>query len=178
MTYRERRLARAERLRGWADKRVANANATLASFDHYRGDIAFNTQPGHIPERARMIRAEDRSFASLDKANRMASRADSIEDQAAHAIYSDDEDAIPRLAEKIAKLEATRDARKARNDDYRKSHRAELAAMGPYERSQAVPFPSYSITNMTGNIGRLKARLAWLQRLELAAERRGERVGD
>ena len=42
MTYRERREARAERLRQWAEKRKAKATATL---EHdratYRGDYAF-----------------------------------------------------------------------------------------------------------------------------------------
>ena len=164
MTYRERRLAKAERLRGWASRRVVDANATLAADAHYRGDHAFNTQPGHIPERARVIAREDRAFGSLAKASSMAARADSIERAADHAIYSDDPDAIPRLRDKIAALEIRRDERKAANDLYRKAHRAELAALTPYGRSQAVPFPPYSITNLTGNIGRLRARLAYLER--------------
>lgn len=164
MTYRERRLARAERLRGWADKRVADANRVLASNPELRHDWAFITQPGRIPERDRMNRADDRAFRSLDKADRMAVRAASIEAAAARAIYSDDEDAIPRLRDKIARLEAERDARKAANAEYRKAHRAELAALTAYGRDNAVPFPSYSITNATANIARLKGRLVALER--------------
>lgn len=56
MTYRERREARAERLRGWAEKREKAAEATFKSHEIFRGDHAFNTQPGHIPERARVNR--------------------------------------------------------------------------------------------------------------------------
>lgn len=163
MTYRERRLAKAERLRGWADKRVATATAALATGDKYRGDIAFNTQPGHIPERARLIAREHRAFESLDKAEGMVSRADSIEVAADHAIYSDDEDAVERLRERIANLEAKRTLYKAANEVYRKAHRAELAAMTFYQRSQVLPFPSYSLTNLSGNISRQKARLASLE---------------
>lgn len=163
MTTRERRLARAERLRGWADKRNADASASRARFDHYRGDIAFNTQPGHIPERARMIRAEDRAFESMAKAADMASRADSIERAADHAIYSDDPDALERLRERIADLEATRDRYKVANADYRKAHRAELAAMTPYERSLAVPHSGYELENLSGNLSRQRARLAALE---------------
>lgn len=70
-TYRERREARAERLRGFAEKREATAAATFKSHEQYRGDHAFNTQPGHIPERARVIAREDRAHESLQKA-RMA----------------------------------------------------------------------------------------------------------
>ena len=59
MTYRERRERRAERLRGWAEARQARAAATFAAHEVYRSDYAFNTQPGHIPERARVIARED-----------------------------------------------------------------------------------------------------------------------
>jgi hypothetical protein len=45
MTYRERRMRRAEHLHGWADKREQNAAATLKQSERYRGDHAFNTQP-------------------------------------------------------------------------------------------------------------------------------------
>ena len=166
MTYRQRRLAKAARLRGWAETRVERANATLASFDHYRGDWAFATQPGRIPERDRMNRAEARSFESLDKADRMAARAASIEAAADHAIYSDDPDAIERLRERIAERERKRDDRKSANAAYRKEHAAELRTMTAYERSVAVPWPPYSITNLTQDIARLRARLTGLERAQ------------
>ena len=163
MTYRERREARAAKLRGWAEQRETRAAAALATGDQYRGDFAFNTQPGHVPERARLIAREDRAFASLNKAAQMRSRAEGIERQADHAIYSDDEDAVERLEERIAELEAQREHRKTANAAYRKAHRAELAAMSPYERYQAVPYPGYSLSNIGGNISRLRDRLATLR---------------
>lgn len=115
MTYRERRLAKAERLREWADKREARASGVFAEGEKYRGDHAFNTQPGHIPERARLIAREDRACASLQKAEAMEARADSIEWQAAAAIYDDDSDARERLDAKAEALEKARDAKKAVN---------------------------------------------------------------
>jgi hypothetical protein len=166
MTYRERREARAERLRGWAEKREAAAAAVFKAGEPFTSDYAFNTQPGHIPFRARLIAREDRAHESLAKAQRMEARADGIEDQLATAIYSDDEDAIPRLRERIAKLEAEREQCKALNAAYRKEHKAELAAMTPYQRNQAVPFPSYHLTNLSGNISRQRKRLAQLEREE------------
>lgn len=163
MTYRERRLARAARLRDWADKRTADANRQLTSQPDLRHDWAFITQPGHIPERARMNARDDRAFRSLDKADGMASRAASIEAAADNAIYDDDPDALDRLREKLAGLEARRDAYKAANAEYRKAHRVELAAMGAYERSEAVPHASWEITNLGGNISRVKARIDALE---------------
>jgi hypothetical protein len=170
-TYRERRLRKAERLRDWADKRERDASATFREHEKYRGDHAFNFQPGHIPERARVIAREDRAHASMGKAADMAARADEIERQADAAIYDDDPDAIKRLRAKLAALEAKRDRRKAANAAYRKEHRVELKAMSAYDRAQAVPFPSYSITNLTGNIGRTRDRLARLEREKVSGPR-------
>jgi hypothetical protein len=164
MTYRERREAKVERLRGWAEKREVDAAAVFEANRPFTSDYAFNTQPGHIPLRARIIKQEDRAFESLQKAERMKSRAAEIQAQADHAIYSDDEDAVERLRERIAELEAKRDKIKTANAAYRKEHRAELAAMTAYERHQAVPFPAYVLQNLSGNITRNRKRLAQLER--------------
>lgn len=160
MTYRERREARVERLREWADKRQASAAAGLAAEGPIRHDWAFITQPGHIPERARMNARDTRRFESLRKADNMASRADSIESQLDHAIYSDDPDASERIRERIAGLEAKRDRMKTANAEYRKTHRAELATeTNLYLRGQMVPHPAYSITSVSASIARLRKRL-------------------
>lgn len=115
MTYRERRERRAERLRGWADKRYAGVAAVNARADEYRGDHAFNTQPGHIPERARLNRAQEGAWRSQQKAERMEERADNIERQLGAAIYNDDPDAVEALRARIAILETRRDHYKAVN---------------------------------------------------------------
>src|SRR5438105_3195520 len=115
MTYRERQERRAERLREWAANRAAKAAATFAAGEQYRGDIAFATQPGHIPLRARVIAREDRAYESLRKAQSMENRADGIESQLATSIYSDDPDAVQQLRSRIADLEAERARIKAYN---------------------------------------------------------------
>lgn len=163
-TYRERREAKAARLQGWAEKRQADAARVFEANRPFTSDYAFNTQPGHIPERARIIRQEDRAFESVAKADRMAARAEGILAAADHAIYSDDPDAIERLTERIAGLEAERGRMKAANAAYRKAHRDELKAMTPYQRNQAVPFPGYALTNLSGNIARNRKRLEALER--------------
>jgi len=165
VTYRERREAKADRLRGWAEKRQKDAAAVLKAGEPFTGDIAFNTQPGHIPFRAHLIAREDRAYESLQKARSMTARAASIEAQADHAIYSDDPDAIARLTEKIAALEAKREHIKTTNAAFRKTHKVELAAeQNSYLRDCMMPFRAYEGQNLSGNLTRLRARLASLQR--------------
>ena len=178
MTYRERREARAERLRGWADKRNVAAAATFKAGEHYRGDHAFNTQPGHIPERARLIAREDRAYESQQKAASMESKAASIDRAADRAIYSDDPDATEALAVRIAELEAERDTMKRANKDFKagrqfadldyltENHRAMLLSVAkhqPYYMKNGLRFPPYAITNLSGNINKQKKRLAMLR---------------
>ncbi len=164
MTYRDRREARAERLQEWAGKREDRAAAVFKASEPFRGDTAFNTQPGHIPFRARLNEREHRAHESVAKAASMRSRADGIEAQLANSIYDDDPDAAEQLRTRIARLEAERDAAKAVNAAYRKEHKAELAAMGgKWERDQAMPYPGYHFQNLSGNLGRQRARLARLE---------------
>jgi hypothetical protein len=175
-TYRERRLAKAERLRGWAAKREATATAALESHPEMRHDWAFITQPGHIPARARMIAADGRAFESLRKAENMAARADGIEAAADGAIYSDDPDAIEALEARIAGLEAERDRIKAYNASCRKGARdvslldekqqkdlASVAKHAPYQLRDNGAAPAYWASNLSGNIGRQRKRLAQLR---------------
>lgn len=174
-TYRERREARAERLRQWAEQRQARASATLAAdaAQPYAHDIAFLTQPGHIPERARMIAREDRAFESLAKAQSMAARADGIEAQAERAIYSDDPDAPERLRARIADLEAERDRIKTYNatcragrpdptvlDDRQRADLLSLARYAAFQLGKNGAMPAYALSNLAGNIARQRDRLA------------------
>ena len=177
MTYRDRRRAKAARLRAWADKRVDDATKTLNSDPELRHDWAFITQPGHIPARARMNASDNRAHASLAKARDMASRADSIDAAADRAIYSDDPDAVDALRAKIAGLEADRARIVAFNKAVRKAGRVTddaLALLDDKGRADLTAlarigflrppgaFPAYATSNLTGNIGRLRARLTAL----------------
>lgn len=181
MTYRERREAKAERLRDWAGKRQTAAAATFKSHEVYRGDTAFNTQPGHIPERTRVIAQTDRAVQSLRKAEGMESRADNIESQLDHAIYSDDPDAIEQLEVRIAGLEAERDRIKAFNASCRKGQpdralldedqQASLRSSEkfcPYQLGKNGAYPSYALANLSGNITRNRQRLEQLRRAKEA----------
>lgn len=181
MTYRQRRLAKAERLRGWADKREDAATAALESVKPFTSDYAFNTQPGHIPERARIIAREDRAYASLRKAAAMDARADGIEAQAARSIYSDDPDAVERLRDKLAALEAERSRWVEYNKSARKAAKSggvgDVSILDDAQREdlyrviayhwQKLPgraVPSYVTANLGGNISRLRQRIESLTR--------------
>lgn len=173
-TYRERRERRAEKLDEWAEKRRANqaALSEAARADEAATGIPFG-QPilrGHHSQRRheraieRIDQAMARSVDNSRKASDMASRADGIRDQLDNSIYSDDPDAIERLTEKLATLEAKREAMKKRNADYRREHKAELKTMSAYQRGQAVPHPSYELSNLGGVISNTKRRIAQITR--------------
>lgn len=128
MTYRERREARADRLRDWAEKREAKAVASSAAVRTIADGIPFG-QPilvGHHSQR-RAERDRERIWSGIARtaehvkmAERHTERADNIESQLERSIYSDDPDAIPALRERIATLEAQREREKAANAAYRR----------------------------------------------------------
>lgn len=181
MTYRERREARAERLKEWAAKRETKAAAVFKSHEVYRGDHAFNTQPGHIPLRARVNAQADRAYESLQKAHSMETRANGIADQLDRSIYSDDPDAKEQLEERIAGLEAERDRVKAYNASCRKGS-PDISLLDDRQKRDIIStirvqayackggaFPGYHLTNLSANIKRNKDRLATLGRPTLPA---------
>lgn len=193
-TYRERREARAERLREWADKREAKAETAHATASRMGEAIPFG-QPilvGHYSEgrdrnyRARMVGQMDRAVEHGRKAREFDSRAAGIDAQLATSIYSDDPDAIDALRARIAGLEAERARIKAYNATCRKgapdlsilddAQRASLASVQkhtPYN-SKGGAFPAYALSNLSGNIKRNRDRLAQLEAAApLACEHEG-----
>jgi len=126
-----------------------------------------------------------RGIESERKAERMRDRAANIEQAAAHAIYSDDEDACERLQEKIAGLEAARKRITDYNASCRRAGRVDPATTHgdlsilddkqrddllstmkacPYFVRQFGQFPSYATANLGGTINTAKKRLAQLER--------------
>jgi hypothetical protein len=182
-TYRERREARAERLRQWAAKRETRAEQAAASVDTLTSLIPLG-QPilrGHHSQRRaerdrdRIVNGTRRVVEHSNKAREFTSRAANIEAAAEHAIYSDDADAITRLTERIAGLERERDTIKTYNAACRKgtAHPATLPDNLARELASSIRvwgdvqcpggrFPSYTLRNLSGNINRNKRRLAVL----------------
>jgi len=188
MTYRERRLAKAERLREWAEKREQKAAAELDQA-RARADLIPFGQPilaGHHSQRRDerfregIARGYERAHEHAAKAHDMSRRADGIESAADHAIYSDDHDAAERLAEKLANLEAQRAGISAYNktcradapdpDLLRPEQRRDLAELDarPDIRSHVLnpdgSFRPYAAQNLGGNITRTRKRLKELKR--------------
>lgn len=181
-TYRERREARAARLREWAEKREQRGAADVEHAREMGAAIPLG-QPiltdhhsarRDINYRNRIDSTYRRGFDSLRKAEQMHARADNIEAAAERAIYSDDHDAAERLVERIAELEAERDRIKQYNatcrkgtpdpsilDDHQRSALASVQKHTPYN-SKGGAFPAYALSNLSGNISRLRKRLAQL----------------
>ena len=187
MTYRDRRAARADRLRGWADGRDARSAASFAQAHTIADGIPFG-QPilvGHHSEK-RARRDQDRIHAGMragidhaDKADAMRSRAANIDAAAERAIYSDDPDAIERLTEKLADLEAERDRITAYNKAARAAKKAgraieseDLDILSDRQRADLLSlarvgmmrpdgtFPAYATANLSGSISKQRERLA------------------
>lgn len=188
-TYRERREARAARLEEWAAKREAKAAAAHESVHRIADGIPFG-QPilvGHHSERharrdvERIDSGMRRSVENARKAEEMAAKAANIRSAADRAIYSDDHDAIERLEEKLAGLEAERDRIKAYNASCRKGAKTETpgdlsllddkqrreiistAKVAPYMLGKNGAMPAYHLSNLSGVISTTRKRLGQLR---------------
>jgi hypothetical protein len=134
----------------------------------YKGDVSF---------RNKITSGYDRAFGDLNKADAMHSKAENIRAAADRAIYSDDHDAIDKLRERIAGLEAERDAVKAYNATCRKgapnpslltAHQrggleTQARHMPDYHARIKQQCPPYMLSNLSGNISTQRKRLAQLE---------------
>ena len=179
MTTRERLERKSERLNGWAGKRMEKASAALNSHPEMRHDWAFLTQPGRIPQRARMNRADDRAMESMNVAEGMTARAEGIDRMLERNIFSDDENAIEAIEAKIKVLEDERERMKEENASYKKGPAAYAVYKGVSEEVairlveqinhypnnwEKKPFATYQLTNLGANIRRLKQRVEEITR--------------
>ncbi len=190
MTRRERMEARKVRRLEWATRRDRKAEAGF-SRAHSIADAIPLGQPilvGHHSE-AHARKDQERIHSGMSQgcesqamAEHHRSKADGIQQQLNHSIFSDDPDATERIEDRIAHLEAKREARKAVNkivhgapkDQWTPAKETALMALG-LTQPQAeklfqpdfagrVGFPAYSLTNLGANIRRLKERLVSIDR--------------
>ena len=195
--YEERREARIERLDARAEKAQ---QASDSAFDRARGataGIPFG-QPilvGHHSEkrhRAALKRSDNamsRGCEESDKAKDLRGRAFAAE--ANTSVSSDDPDAIVKLKEKVAALEADRDHMKAVNKAYRafkkKPESLEKANLHtdakevirtfkPEYSWQKGPYESYQLSNIGATIRSTKKRIEALK-IEFEAEDVTEMIG-
>ena len=69
---------RADKYDEWASKRELKANNIFKRNKPFTQDHAFNTQPGHIPLRSRIIKSEDKALDNLKTAERFRNKADNL----------------------------------------------------------------------------------------------------
>jgi hypothetical protein len=174
MTRREILERKLELRQEWADKRQTKANAVFTRNEPFTSDHAFNTQPGHIPLRARIIAQEDRAFESLQVAKHHEQCAAGIATALDRSIFSDDNNAVEALAERIAEHEAKREKMKNVNKLYHKGDADGLKSLGydlealreklktAYSWCQQ-PFPAYELSNLGGRISADRKRLEYLK---------------
>lgn len=146
--------------------------------------VGHHSERRHRAALKRHDNAMRRTIENEDMAEHHRSKADGLARQLESNIYSDDPDAIERLEERIAELEEEREHRKAVGAAWRKAKRpkaddvdgwqkvAELLGtnLAGVARARADcgseegflnrgPVPSYVLTNLGGNIRRLRERL-------------------
>jgi hypothetical protein len=190
MTRRERLERKLEKRREWAQARKAKAAVAFHTADNAVAGIPFG-QPilvGHHSERhhRRALDKHDnamrRGCESQDMAEYHSSKATGIEHQLARSVFSDDEDAVEQLTEKITQAEKLQEVMKAANSIVRRKPKnestpekvVELLALGLKEGQGAklftpdfmgrFGFPSYATTNNNANIRRMKERVEEIQR--------------
>lgn len=173
---RDRLERKVEKRQEWAAGRQAKVEAAYKANEKYHGDVAFNTQPGHIPERARAIRRTERAFEDMKMAEHHTSKAAGLQDQLDHAVYSDDANAVQALEARIAQHEAERTKMTLVNKLYKKGDveglkelgvdyeatKKRLAEAGPYWGS--APHLPYEMQNLGGRIRADKQRLEVIKR--------------
>jgi hypothetical protein len=189
MTYRERMERKLEKREEWAEGRDHKASALLKQNEPFRGDWAFASQPGHIPERARVIAREDRAIEHLEMANHHRQAADGLARALDRSIYNDDENATEALEARIKANEAKREQMKLVNKLYRKNDAVGLEKLGlnleslkarlnregvmPWCR---IPYAAYELSNLGGRITADRKRLSVVkgrQERSAAAEQSG-----
>jgi len=184
MTRRERLEARAERRREWAEKRSAKSGAAFNRASKIADNIPFG-QPilvGHHSERharadaSRIDNAMRSGVESSDMAKHHASKADGLDRMLRGSIFSDDADAIEKLEQKIAAIDAQCELMKRANTAFRKAKGAAgwascLGLIRPeeFEATAArtlrlapwhkLPFPAYALTNERANARRCRKRI-------------------
>lgn len=193
--YEARQAARASRFEALAEKAERRSNAAFANSVDITSAIPLG-QPilvGHHSER-RHRAALRRSDASMRRAVEESDKAEYYRRKAAGVgqagISSDDPDAIARLREQLADLEAAQETMKKANKIIRRGQgeeaEAELAALGI--RNPAVLFEAdchgrrgfadYSLKNNNANIRRVRKRIEALEAASAGPERVEQEYGD
>jgi len=194
MKRRERLERKLEKRQEWASNAAARSNQRYESARQATEGIPFG-QPiliGHHSEKRHRnaLKRQDnhmrKSCEESDKAKHHQGKAHGLADQLDRTIFSDDDDAIQQLEEKVKGLEAERDRAKITNAAWRKAGKpkadnalgwAKIAAILGVEPESFTdlrlaqardgcgrsPYPPYVGQNLSGNIKRCKDRIAQIK---------------
>lgn len=179
--YEDRRQAKADRYREWADKADARGAAagnqarTLSDFIPMGQPIlvGHHSEKRHRKALERIDNGYRRAVEEGDKADRHNARAAHIENDT--AIHGADPEAVTKLKEKIAEVDARRDRMKAFNvtarkgapdydllNDRERENILSVAKVQAWALAKGGGFPSYVFSNLSGNLRRYKQRLTQL----------------
>jgi len=187
--HEERRDGRADRLRARSEKAMRESSSRMKSAEQIR-DRFWMGQPilvGHHSEK-RMRNDQKRMWDHERKAHELHSKAKNLAQRAASAesntaISSDDPEALTRLREKLAELEAEREEIKRKNRLARagKLSDKENPENPPHLQSIAgkrvYPMRGYVLTNLGANIKRVKERIETLSKRQGRQAREVSRGG-
>ena len=184
MTRRERLEKKLEKREEWAGNRDADAERRINSARSIGSHIPLG-QPiliGHHSEK-RHRRDIERIDSNMRKSCESAKMADHHRNKAAglasqldNTVFSDDDNAIEALQERIADREAERERMKTANRAYKKGGLEAIKELLPIEElKNAVsvlthqayyqkPFPPYALTKLGANIRRDKKRIEEIKR--------------
>lgn len=184
MTRRERLEQKIVRRSEWAQSATAKASQAFATSQVLVAGIPMG-QPilvGHHSEK-RHRRALDRSWNALGRSVELTHKAEMHESKAANlgaalerTIFSDDDNAVEAIEQRIAEREAQRETMKARNSAYRKRDDTKLTQLTGYgvewwdaKLADAYPWckqphPAYELQNLGGRITADKKRLEAIKR--------------
>ncbi|MBB6239940.1 hypothetical protein HDC90_004602 [Pedobacter sp. AK013] len=138
----------------------------------------------HSEKRDRRYREKihDTMGKSVEKQKKAAYYADKAETIASNdAIFSDDPEALSKLKDKLARLQALQNFMKAANRCLRRQNKAAFlmlpsataemwGELNDTSRRNFVGFPSYSLTNNNAKIKTVESRIKMLEAIEARAE--------
>lgn len=186
--FEEKRAARVERMRARSERRAGEAAQAFGRAQAIGSMIPMG-QPilvGHHSERrhrrdvARIDSAMRKGVEAHRESEQIGRRADAAE--ANTAVSSDDPEAVSKLRGKLAEAEALRARWKVINAATRKGPAALTALALTAEELRTLRFApcgtGFMVTNASGNIRRLAARLAEIEAKAAAPAPAAETVGD
>lgn len=182
MTRRDRLEARADKRERWAEGAAAKSDALLEQAHRAVAGIPFG-QPilvGHHSEgrhRAAIAHSDSAMRVAVER-GKMAERheqvAESIRGQLDRSIFSDDDNAIAALAERIKGREAECERIRAYNascrqrkaagdmsllDEAQRKNLLSIARVASYQLGKYGEYPGYALSNLRGNIANDRKRL-------------------